>query len=63
MIFFFFQMKLAEMELRTESARLLTWKAAMLKDAEEPFSKVREVFLDCYDLEIFKIPLRNKLLI
>lgn len=34
------QMKLADMELRTESARLLTWKAAMLKDAGEPFSRM-----------------------
>ncbi|GFQ87587.1 short-chain specific acyl-CoA dehydrogenase, mitochondrial [Trichonephila clavata] len=33
------QMKLADMELRLESARLLTWKAAMLKDAGEKFTK------------------------
>lgn len=34
------QMKLADMEMRTESARLLTWKAAMLKDAGEPYTKM-----------------------
>ena len=28
------------MELRLESARLLTWKAAMLRDAGKPFTKV-----------------------
>ncbi|KAK7490645.1 hypothetical protein BaRGS_00018062, partial [Batillaria attramentaria] len=33
------QSKLADMELRLESARLLTWKAAMLKDAGKPFTK------------------------
>ena len=33
-------MKLADMELKLESARLLTWKAAMLKDAGENFTKV-----------------------
>ncbi|KAL3858431.1 hypothetical protein ACJMK2_013022 [Sinanodonta woodiana] len=33
------QMKLADMEVRIESARLLTWKAAMLKDAGKPFTK------------------------
>lgn len=33
------QNKLAEMEVRTEQARLITWKAAMLKDAGLPFSK------------------------
>lgn len=34
------QFKLADMELRLESARLLTWKAAVLKDAGQPYSKV-----------------------
>ena len=34
-------MKLADMEVRLESARLLTWKAAMLKDRDESFSKVK----------------------
>ncbi len=33
-------MKLADMELKLESARLLTWKAAMLKDAGENYTKV-----------------------
>ena len=33
-------MKHADMEVRLESARLLTWKAAMLKDRGEPFTKV-----------------------
>lgn len=35
-----FQFKLADMALATESARLLTWKAAMLRDAKKPFTKV-----------------------
>ncbi|KAH9525238.1 hypothetical protein Btru_000788 [Bulinus truncatus] len=33
------QNKLADMEVRVESARLLTWKAAMLKDAGQNFTK------------------------
>lgn len=33
------QMKIADMEVRTESARLLTWKAAMLKDAGRNYTK------------------------
>ncbi|KAH3870784.1 hypothetical protein DPMN_033974 [Dreissena polymorpha] len=33
------QSKLADMEVQIESARLLTWKAAMLKDAKKPFTK------------------------
>ncbi|XP_005106286.1 short-chain specific acyl-CoA dehydrogenase, mitochondrial [Aplysia californica] len=33
------QMKIADMETRLESARLLTWKAAMLKDAGRNFTK------------------------
>nr|KAG5702314.1 hypothetical protein BaRGS_002981 [Batillaria attramentaria] len=35
--------KLADMELRLESARLLTWKAAMLKDAGKPFTKAIQI--------------------
>ena len=35
------QMKLADMETRLDSARLLTWRAAMLKDAGLPYTKVR----------------------
>ena len=33
-------MKLADMALRQESSRLLTWRAAMLKDQGLPYSKV-----------------------
>ncbi|XP_001376623.2 short-chain specific acyl-CoA dehydrogenase, mitochondrial [Monodelphis domestica] len=33
------QFKLADMALALESARLLTWRAAMLKDNQKPFSK------------------------
>ncbi|XP_071448455.1 short-chain specific acyl-CoA dehydrogenase, mitochondrial [Hetaerina americana] len=33
------QQKLADMALRLESARLLTWRAAVLKDKKEPFTK------------------------
>ncbi|XP_077534022.1 short-chain specific acyl-CoA dehydrogenase, mitochondrial-like isoform X1 [Haemaphysalis longicornis] len=33
------QMKLADMEVRLQSARLLTWRAAMLKDAGAKFTK------------------------
>lgn len=33
------QMKLADMEVRLQSARLLTWRAAMLKDAGLKFTK------------------------
>jgi butyryl-CoA dehydrogenase len=32
-------MKLTDMEMRLESARLLTFKAAALKDAGKPFTK------------------------
>uniref|UniRef100_A0A671STK3 short-chain acyl-CoA dehydrogenase n=1 Tax=Sinocyclocheilus anshuiensis TaxID=1608454 RepID=A0A671STK3_9TELE len=33
------QFKLADMALAIESARLLTWRAAMLRDAKKPFTK------------------------
>ncbi|KAG8194625.1 hypothetical protein JTE90_003102 [Oedothorax gibbosus] len=33
------QLKLAEMEVKLEAARLLTWRAAILKDAGEKFTK------------------------
>lgn len=33
------QNKIADMALRIESARLLTWKAAILRDAKKPFTK------------------------
>ena len=36
----YFQTKLADMEVQIESARLLTWKAAMLKDSGKPYTKV-----------------------
>jgi len=51
------QMKLADMEVKLQSARLLTWKAAMLKDAGENFIKVLcmcTVYL-CYHMKIFWI--------
>jgi alkylation response protein AidB-like acyl-CoA dehydrogenase len=35
-----FQTKIADMALQIESARLLTWRAAALKDSGKPFSKV-----------------------
>lgn len=35
------QQKLADMALRIESARLLTYKAAALKDAGKSYTKVR----------------------
>ena len=37
------QSKLADMEVRVESARLLTWKAAALKDSGKNFIKVRKI--------------------
>ncbi|XP_068609139.1 short-chain specific acyl-CoA dehydrogenase, mitochondrial [Brachionichthys hirsutus] len=33
------QFKLADMAVATESARLLTWKASLLRDAKKPFTK------------------------
>lgn len=33
-------MKIADMEVRLESARLLTYKAAALKDSKRPYTKV-----------------------
>jgi len=35
------QQKIADMALKLESSRLLTWRAAKLKDAGESFTKVR----------------------
>jgi alkylation response protein AidB-like acyl-CoA dehydrogenase len=40
-----FQMKIADMALRIESARLLTWRAAALKDSGKPFSKVLHILV------------------
>lgn len=36
-----FQFKLADMAVALESARLLTWKAALLRDSKKPFIKVQ----------------------
>lgn len=38
-------MKIADMALRIESARLLTWRAAALKDSGKPFSKVLHILV------------------
>jgi butyryl-CoA dehydrogenase len=35
------QLKLADMALKLESSRLLTWRAAYLKDKKEPYTKAR----------------------
>ncbi|KAM8743544.1 short-chain specific acyl-CoA dehydrogenase, mitochondrial isoform 1-T1 [Acanthopagrus schlegelii] len=35
------QFKLADMAVAIESARLLTWKASLLRDAKKPFTKVQ----------------------
>lgn len=35
------QQKIADMAVRLESSRLLTWRAAQLKDTDKPFTKVR----------------------
>ncbi|MEE6513821.1 hypothetical protein FKM82_021646, partial [Ascaphus truei] len=37
------QFKLADMALALESARLLTWRAAMLKDNRKPFTKAIQI--------------------
>lgn len=34
------QMKIADMALKIESSRLLTWRAAYLKDQGKPYTKV-----------------------
>lgn len=39
------QTKLADMEVRVESARLLTWKAAMMKDAGLNYTQVRLIIV------------------
>lgn len=36
------QQKIADMALKLESSRLLTWRAAVLKDNNKPYTKVRE---------------------
>lgn len=40
-IWILFQFKLADMAVAIESARLLTWKAAILRDSKKPFTKVQ----------------------
>lgn len=40
------QQKIADMALKLESSRLLTWRAAQLKDNNKPYSKVRYEYLD-----------------
>lgn len=37
------QQKLADMALKLESARLLTWRAAYLKDNKQSYTKVRKL--------------------
>ncbi|XP_039298108.1 short-chain specific acyl-CoA dehydrogenase, mitochondrial-like [Nilaparvata lugens] len=39
------QHKIADMALKLESARLLTWRAAYLKDLKQPFSKISTCFV------------------
>jgi alkylation response protein AidB-like acyl-CoA dehydrogenase len=39
-----FQTKIADMALRIESARLLTWRAAVLKDSGKSFTKVLQFY-------------------
>lgn len=50
-----FQFKLADMAVAIESARLLTWKAAILRDSKKPFTKVCQslLFLHCCISEPF----------
>lgn len=40
------QFKLANMAVALESARLLTWKAALLRDSKKPFTKVKRLCPD-----------------
>ena len=50
-----FQMKIADMATRLESARLLTWKAAMLKDAGKDYTKVENfIWFLCLSSAHFK---------
>lgn len=35
------QVKLADMAMKLESSRLLTWRAAYLKDEGKPYTKVK----------------------
>lgn len=40
------QQKIADMALKLESSRLLTWRAAQLKDNKKPYTKVRYKYLN-----------------
>ena len=46
MYIFEFKIKLSDMTSSLEAARLLTWRAAMLKDAGHPYTKVGTRFTD-----------------
>ena len=45
------QVKLADMATKLESSRLLTWRAAYLKDQREPYTKVKLILCQ----NVFKI--------
>lgn len=49
------QIKLADMAMRLESSRLLTWRAAYLKDQGKPYTKVR----NCVDYTYFHTSRNN----
>lgn len=40
------QQKIADMALKLESSRLLTWRAAQLKDSGKPYTKVSYEYLN-----------------
>jgi butyryl-CoA dehydrogenase len=46
-------MKIADMETRLESARLLTYKAAVLKDEKKPYTKVIAKYLQKFKIQFF----------
>ena len=52
---FILQSKLADMELRIQSARLLMYKAALLKDADKPFTKVSHYLFLFFSSQIVKL--------
>ena len=52
-------MKIADMETRLESSRLLTYKAAVLKDNKKPFTKVS--YFNCYFLFLILFLFRKRL--
>lgn len=54
------QSKLSDMAVQIESARLLTWKAAMLKDDKKPYSKVEYNYIEiCGTLAHTKVECQN----